>query len=255
MTQYSFGAGAFWGNRSDTTGSGIGPDQFAVLQNISLDFGFDMRELHGQFQFPVDVARGKGKINGKAQFARVFAAIYGDLFFGITPTAGMTDISEDEVHTIPASSTFTITVTNASTFVDDLGVYYGTGANAGQRFTQVTTPSLAGQYAVNLTTGVYTFASVDASVGVKISYIYMLSTGFKITLTNQIMGIKPEFKGSFYTKKTTAGRTGEMAVVLNLCTSGALRLPTRLDDYTIQEFDFSAYADATGTIGTISTSE
>ena len=31
--QLAFGAGALWGNRTDVTGAGIGPDQFAILQD------------------------------------------------------------------------------------------------------------------------------------------------------------------------------------------------------------------------------
>lgn len=251
--EYHFGAGAFWGNRTDVTGSGIGPDPFAVLQNITIDFGFDIRPLHGQFQFPVDVARGKGKITGKAAFARFFGAIYGDLFFGTTPTTGMTDVAENEAGTIPSSPTYTITVTNAANYVDDLGVL---NATTGAKFTRVTSPSASGQYSVNTGTGVYTFAAADASGKVLISYIWTnASSGKSVAITNQLMGTTPEFKGTFYTKKVTQSVTGEMAIVLNACWPTALRLPTRLDDYEIQEFDFEAGADAANNIGTISTTE
>ena len=30
----AFGAGALWGSRTDVTGSGIGPDQFGILQDM-----------------------------------------------------------------------------------------------------------------------------------------------------------------------------------------------------------------------------
>ena len=56
-----------------------------------------------------------------------------------------------------------IAVANAASYADDLGVYYASGANAGNRFTRVTTPAAAGQYSVNLATGIYTFAAADAS--------------------------------------------------------------------------------------------
>ena len=36
--QLSFGSGAVWGERTDVTGSGIGPRQFGVLQDIQIDF-------------------------------------------------------------------------------------------------------------------------------------------------------------------------------------------------------------------------
>ena len=81
--QLAFGAGALWGNRTDVTASGIGPDQFGILQEVQIEWDWTTRELWGQHQFPVDIARGQGKISGKAKFARIFGAIYGDLFLVI----------------------------------------------------------------------------------------------------------------------------------------------------------------------------
>ena len=69
--QLSFGSGAVWGERTDVTGSGIGPRQFGVLQDIQIDFDWTDKELYGQLQFPVAIARGQGKITGKAKFAQI----------------------------------------------------------------------------------------------------------------------------------------------------------------------------------------
>src|SRR5579884_2636786 len=226
--QLAFGAGALWGNRTDTTGSGIGPDQFGILQEIDIDFDWQVKELWGQNQFPVDIARGQGKITGKAKFARIFGALYGDLFFGQTPATGQLTVSENEAAAVPASTPFTVTVANASSFVDDLGVYY---AATGNRFTRVTTPAAAGQYSVNL------------------------ASGKKLVITNQVMGYTPVFKATFYSVKATQSVSAGLSLMLNACTATKLSLPTRIDDYEIQELDFSAFADATGTIGTLSTNE
>src|SRR5262249_53017497 len=144
--QLAFGAGALWGTRTDATGSGIGPDQFGILQDVQIDWDWTTKELWGQYQFPVDIARGQGKVTGKAKFARIFGAIYGDLFFGQTPATGQLTVSENEAATVPATTPYTVTAANASAFIDDLGVYYASGASAGLRFTRVTTPSAAGQY-------------------------------------------------------------------------------------------------------------
>jgi hypothetical protein len=254
--QLAFGAGALWGNRTDVTGSGIGPDQFGILQDVQIDWDWTTKELWGQFQFPVDIARGQGKITGKAKFALIFGAIFGDLFFGQTPAAGQLTVSENEAATVPASPAYTVTVANAASYIDDLGVYYATGASAGNRFTRVTTPSSAGQYSVNLATGIYTFAAADASASLLISYLYTVSSaGRKLVLTNQFMGYTPTFKATFYTTKTTQSTPAGLALVLNACTASKLSLPTKIDDYEIQEFDFSAFADATGAIGTLSVNE
>ncbi|HTQ35261.1 MAG TPA: hypothetical protein VMI30_13930 [Stellaceae bacterium] len=164
-------------------------------------------------------------------------------------------IQPDQTHT-SSTGCYTVTVANAANFSDDLGVFYATGANSGERFTRVTTPSAAGQYSVNLATGIYTFSAADASAAVLVSYLYApTSSGKKLVISNQLMGFTPTFKATFYTQKSTLGVPAGLALVLNACTATKLSLPTKTDDYEIQQFDFSAFADATGTIGTLSTLE
>lgn len=253
--QLAFGAGALWGNRTDATGSGIGPDQFGILQEVQIEWEWTTRELWGQHQFPVDIARGQGKITGKAKFARIFGAIYGDLFFGQVPATGRLTVSDNEAAVVPGASPYAVTVANAANFADDLGVYYAAGANAGNRFTRVGTPSSAGQYSVNAATGVYTFAAADAGAAIVISYLFNSGTGKQLALTNQLMGFTPVFKATFYTSKTTQGVPAGLTLVLNACTASKLSLPTKTDEYEIQEFDFSAFADPTGAIGTLSVNE
>jgi len=247
--QLSFGSGAVWGERTDVTGSGVGPRQFGVLQDIEIDFDWTDKELYGQLQFPVAIARGQGKITGKAKFAQILGLLYSDIFFGVTPATGQFAVSQLEAATVPATTPYTVTPANAASYNDDLGVSY---AGSGKRFNRVTTPSVAGQYSVNFANGVYTFSAADASAAVLISYTYNIATsGSKLTLTNQPMGITPAFKATFY----TAYNGGGTALRLNACTATKLSLPTKLDNWTISELDFMAFADASGTIGYLSTVE
>jgi hypothetical protein len=247
--QLSFGSGALWGERTDATGSGIGPRQFGVLQDIQIDFDWTDKELYGQLQFPVAIARGQGKISGKAKFAQILGLLYSDLFFGSAASTGQFAISELEAAIVPAVTPYTVPVANASSYNDDLGVVY---AATGKRFNRVTTPSAAGQYSVNFASGIYTFAAADANAAVLISYTYNTTqTGNRMTLTNQLMGTTPTFKATFYTTYAGAGT----ALRLNACTANKLSMPTKIDDWTISEFDFMAFADASGTIGYLSTVE
>lgn len=247
--QLSFGSGALWGERTDLTGSGIGPRQFGVLQDIQIDFDWTDKELYGQVQFPVAIARGQGKISGKAKFAQIVGLLYSDIFFGTTAATGQFAISELEAAVVPATTPFTVAVANASSYNDDLGVVYT--AN-GKRFNRVATPSAPGQYSVNFASGIYTFAAADAGAAVLISYTYAAAaSGAKLTLTNQLMGTTPTFKATFYTMYNGEGT----ALRLNACTANKLSLPTKIDDWTINELDFMAFADASGTIGYLSTVE
>ncbi len=247
--QLSFGSGAVWGERTDVTGSGIGPRQFGVLQDIQIDFDWTDKELYGQLQFPLAIARGQGKITGKAKFAQILGLLYSDIFFGLNAATGQLAVSQLEAATVPTSPTYTVTVANAASYNDDLGVVY---AASGKRFNRVTTPSAAGQYSVNFATGVYTFSAADASAALLVSYTYNIATsGSRLTISNQLMGATPTFKATFY---TTYGGAGT-ALRLNACTASKLSLPTKVDDWTINELDFMAFADASGTIGYLSTVE
>jgi hypothetical protein len=247
--QLSFGSGAVWGERTDVTGSGIGPRQFGVLQDIQIDFDWTDKELYGQLQFPVAIARGQGKITGKAKFAQILGLLYSDIFFGVAPATGQFAVSQLEAATVPAVTPYTVTAANAANYNDDLGVVY---ASSGKRFNRVTTPAAAGQYSVNFASGIYTFSSADAGAALLISYTYIVATnGSKMTITNQLVGTTPTFKATFYSNYSGNGT----ALRLNACTANKLSLPTRVDDWTINEFDFSAFADASGTIGYLSTVE
>lgn len=58
--QYTFGTG----NLYTTPVGGGAPFRFGALQDVGVDFSADVKQLFGQFQFPLDVARGKTKIEG-----------------------------------------------------------------------------------------------------------------------------------------------------------------------------------------------
>ena len=251
--QLVFGIGALWATRTDV--AGVGPQQFAILQENSIDFSFEIKELYSQYGFPVDIARAKGKITGKAKFARVFGALYANIFFGENnPTSGETTVSQDELATITTGNAAALAVSITGTaWVADLGVYYNTSSRI--RFVYTTgTPTAAGQY-TSLGGGTYKFYTGDVGQVIAISYVYTDATGFNFTINNHFMGFTPTFSCTLYQNRTTLGGVGKLTLRLNECTSNRFSLPSRLDDYAIPDFDFSAFADGTNTVGTLSTTE
>ena len=246
--QLIFGIGALWGTRSDV--ASVGPDQFAVLQDNTVDFSFEVKELYSQLGFPIDIARGKGKVTGKAKVARVFAALYADIFFGATVAAGEDNVSQNETYTLAGG---TLTVTYHTGYVADLGIYYLTGAQS--RFSLTTgVPGTLGAYSTG-TNGIYTFYTGDVGATIGVSYVYTDASGKTITITNNFMGYTPTFIGTFYQQRATQGSSGQLTLRLNECVSSRLSLPSRIDDYAIQDFDWQAFSGASNNIGTISTSE
>ena len=254
MTQLSFGPGVMWGERIDAMGSGIGPRQFGLMQDVDITYTWTSKELYGQEQFPAALARGQGKITGKAKLARINVLLYSDIFFGLTSQAGQQTVSQYEPATIPAVPPFNVVAANAATFMYDLGVYYAASSDA---FNRVTTPVNPGEYTVN-NVGVYTFAAVDQSVAIRISYTYnIVGVGRQIQITNQVQGTTPYFRATIF-QKVSPGQPGPgtqvlpWCMTLNACHSSSLSFPTAQDAWTLNAFDFMAYADASGNIGTIS---
>jgi hypothetical protein len=392
--QYGFGSGVLYGIRTDIANGT--PVRFGTLQDVSIDFSGEIKELYGQQQYPVDTARGKTKIEGKAKFAQISAGQFNNLFFGqtlqsggqrlsafneqeyvssqsavtlqtsgavasgatsvplvsvaglyvgmvasgsgsipngttvasinvatntivlsaattgaiiistpltfsplslntsVAATAGATSLTfasttgvavgqtpsstisgaivAGTLVTAVTSTTVTLsqplgaavasgsaisfaapptaTAANGGTFDLDLGPLY---SETSEPLTLVTgTPTLSGTYAVNNTTGVYTFSPADQGVGVLLNYTYTdASTGFRILGTNLLMGATPRFEAVF--TQNYGGNSTTLKLLA--CTSSKLTMPTKIDDYVINEIDFMAYANAAGNVFELSTSQ
>jgi hypothetical protein len=231
--QFGFGSGLLYAQRTDITGQG--PLRFGAFQDLSLDFSGELKELFGQNQFALDVARGKVKIEGKAKFAQISAPMMNAIFFGGTITTGQNLTIYQEADSIPAVSTYTITVAQSAHFVADLGVHY---ASNGNPFTLVASAPTVGQYMVNAATGVYTFAAADEGVAVLIDYTYSATTGYSLASGNPLMGNTPKFAATF----TQIYEGNTITINMPNCVSSKLTLPTKLDDYVMEELDFQAFA-------------
>lgn len=238
MTQYVFGTGELY---TIPTAGGTAR-KFGALQDVMVDFSSDIKQLFGQYQFPLDVARGKTKIEGSAKTGEVDITAFNSFYFGQTTTAGQTLRASNEAQTVPAMSTYTVTADNAVTFDQDLGVTY---AVTGVAFVRVDSAPAVGQYSVDEDTGVYTFASADASAAVLINYLYTTSAGDRLDLGNPLMGSTPKFR--LVLTQEYDGKT--FTLVLYSCTAGKLSLPLKQDDYLIADLSFQAQANESNQVG------
>lgn len=247
MAQYGFGAGNMYGILPGTPPT---PMRFGTLQEVTIDFSANIKELFGQNKFSDVVAQGQTKVTGKAKFGRINAKTYNNLFFNQAMSTGMTLVAQDEMVTIPAADPYSAIVANGATFQQDLGVIY---AVTGQSLICVAAAPATGQYSVNPATGAYTFAAADTGQKVYISYTYTSdTTGSTITLNNQLIGQAPTWQGIFNGK--FSGK--QVTMILNACVSNKLSLiSTKVEDFMVPELDFSASCDAGGVLGYLSTHE
>lgn len=244
MAEYGFGSGALW---SIPSGSNQTPTRYGALQNVGVDFKSTTKPLFGQNQLPLTVARGSMNIAGKGEFAQLQARFYNDIFFGSasTATVAQTICIDGESGTIPTTP-YQITVTNSATWVTDLGVTFSA---TGLPLTRVASSPTTGQYSCSA--GVYTFASADTGLGVKISYTYTTSTGATLTISNQPMGVAPTFK----TILSMPYNSQKFSLTLNACVADSVSLNTSLEDFLKQPFSFMAFTDSSSTLGTLSFAE
>jgi len=256
MTSINFGVGTAIGRRTDV--SNPTPSFLGILQEVDISFDQTLKELMGQYKMPVDVAPAQLKVTGKAKFARISAYTINDLFLGdsVTLSAGER-MSIAEAATIPATpGPYTITVAQNATFQNDLGVFY---ASSGVQLIRVASAPAVGQYSVDDITpgqGVYTFAAADQAVGVLIYYNYTVTNLKQISMDNKLMGTGPSFELNLQEVYTNnAGQTNYLYLKLNACRSSKMTMPFKNIDYTISEFDFTAFADQANNWGSISTNE
>jgi hypothetical protein len=241
MAQYVFGTGEVY---ITPVGGGV-PLKVGALQDVSVEFSSDSKQLYGQYQFALDVARGKSKIEGKASSGQMNAELWNQVFFGQEVSTGQRKQAINEAGTVPAMATYTVTVTNAADFYMDLGVY---DALTGLPLTQVPAMPGDGQYSVS-NAGVYTFNVAQAGDSMLFNYIYDDgAAGSTIELANLLMGATPKFQ--VVLSQTYQGKT--ITVVLYSCVSEKLSMPFKQDDYLVNEMDFQAQANDAGRIGFIS---
>ena len=237
--QFNFGAGSLWGLRTDIANAT--PVSFGTLQDVSLEFSGDTKMLYGQNQYAIALARGKTKVDLKAKFAQIRGALFNNIYFGGTPTATQTLVAENEAATAVAE---TYTVANSAHFLNDLGVTYA-ATGIPLTYTASASPAVQGTYTQSA--GVYKLAVADATAAVLTSYTYSTVAGTQIILNNQRMGVTPVFQATF--EEVFDGR--QAVFTFNNCVAGKLSMPTKQDDFTINEIDFAVSANAAGVIGTI----
>jgi hypothetical protein len=238
-----FGPGIAIVTRTDVTPSPA--VNIGYAQELSLDFAGSTKQLFGQNQFPLVAARSTVKVSGKMKAATLSGIAMNNIFFGssFTPASGFA-WNINEAHSVPASSSYTVTVTNSAQFDADLGVTYAVSGLPLQRVTSVTA---AGQYSVSA--GVYTFDVADASAALLFTYTSTITTATsqKLIVTNQPIGFTPTFQLDYYTSLSQPTAEPYAVRVFN-CVAAKLSMGFKLEDFMMPEFDFDVFANPAGQV-------
>lgn len=188
MPVYSFGSGTVWAFRTDVANPT--PVKVFDLMESSIEISLSGKGLNANKVFSVAYGRGEGKVSGKLKFARQQARILSDLLLGVPLNKGQIDVVNGERLTIGAS----VTVANGADFLFDNGII---NVATGQPFERVNAAPATGQYAVDVSTGEYSFAAADVTAAIPIIASYgfgIANVGQRITITNQDQGLQPAFQ-------------------------------------------------------------
>lgn len=247
MSQYMFGAGMMIAIPQKSIPT---PRQLGTMQEVTIDFSGSLKELFGQKQFSEASARGQQKITGKAKMANINMNTYNDLYFNEEVKVGQNLAAFNVEKTVDATAgTILLELGTNCSFLENLGVMNYDG----KTLERVANSPTLDEYTLDDATGKYSFNEAMKGKTVYVSYLYNDSAnGQRIVINNQLMGEAPTFKGIFN------GRFGgkQMTLILNSCTSSKLSLvSTKLEDFSIPEFDFGAMANSAGRVGDLSSAE
>jgi hypothetical protein len=254
LRQFIFGPGAGWTRLvqyvDGTPPTVSQPRRFEVVQEITIEFDLTLEELYGDQLYPVAIALGKGKVNGKVKIAALGANFLNQAFIGSSAGAqsgqrvmAMTGAQLGEMTTVPSASPYQYTVINAASFVADWGVRY---ADTGLPLAAATTVSAAGQYS-STSAGVYTFDSSDAGRPIFIDYEYSQTGGSTLEVVNALQGDVSIF--SFRYQGIFGGQ--KIGIYLPNAVSDKFNMQTKVQGFTEPELTFNAFAGPDGTVGYI----
>lgn len=235
---YNFGVGNLYITPSTANAT---PVLCGVLKDVNVSTSFEQKSLYGQFQFPIDSARGQGKMSIKAKNSLINGGTIYSVLAGASPTVGSEIGVANESATVPATSPYTRVVSNGATFKSDLGIFNVTKNKFMSRGSSVATNT----YTVNETTGTYTFDAGNSSDVLQISYSYTSTTvGYTTSLSNQLMGAGTTFSVRLFNQF----KANSFGILLYAVTFSKFDMGFKQSDYTEQDLEGEAFASSTGKI-------
>ena len=269
---FGFGAGRARLITNGATGAPTGQAvELGVVGSASVDLKVDLKELRGAYRYPIAVADGKGTASGTVSFMQFWpqtlaSILGGTLAIGTTATVPTAVI--DEQGTIPAVTTFTVTLAQAasmvvgseivSVVVNGSPTFYNRSSSA--PVSALTAGVTQGTYSI--AAGVMTFATADAGLLIKTSYLYYNAVvhsgstpGFADNSSVALKQIGMNTASTFQLTLIGIGKniynnaTQQFILQLNACLAPSLKINYKLDDFTDLALDFWAFVDATGTLG------
>lgn len=218
------------------------PVNIGYAQELTIDFGGEAKQLHGQDQIALVIARGLMKCTGKMKSAMIQPVAFNNTFWGQTLAAGGFQWNVGENRTVPTGGG-TITASLGATFDADLGVVY---AATNVPLLRTTAAPTTGSYST-AAGGVYAFAAGDATLGVNLTYTSSVTVGQSQLIVNTPIGYTPAFQLDYWSQLNQP-TAKPFAVRLYYCVGSKNAMSFKLSDFMMPEFDFEFGALQNGNV-------
>lgn len=223
-------------------------NEFGQLQDISVSFKVNLKELNGRGQDAVYIAKGKRAVDIKGTFALINAPSINQLLDGTLSTGMRKVIDPAPVLQIPTVTPYTVpvgTIPQSGTFNTLLCVYDVSNPAIAVPMSRVTGVPTAGQFSFDGTSEL-TFSAADEGKNIQVIYDYTISSvGQTIALNNTPMGAGSAFQLEFFT--TLAGY--QLNMVLVQCMAAGTDLNMKMEDFLIPSFEAKAFASSADILG------
>lgn len=214
---------------------------FGIIQNVNLDIAASVKTLYGENIFPEAIGVGTHAVTGSGAFAKWNTDLLPKYMFGTEMQSGNLQRVEEPAG-VPAVSPYTFTVAKASDFYRNIGVI---NLANGQHLKRVSSTPSAGQYSVDVATGVYTFNASEQGASLLIRYDADVSTGQHFEMANRRMGqqypftltLANEFQGKAY------------SLTLYQCVITKQSMAFKNDDFAIPAIEWSCFTNDAGILG------
>lgn len=221
------------------------PVHLAHLKEASIDLDVDIKSLYGKGRFPIAHAGGEGKLEFKGKDAQVSSAAMNILMNGGGLTDGLIAITDVYAALVPDTPfSLTPTVPDGGSFDADLGVR---GAD-GFPWVRVASNPSAKQYAVNTTTGAYTFAAANVGTPVYISFAHRKASADgamkRMKMSNITQGALAHFRLDYFTEYD--GK--QFVFIMFSVAAGKFGMSFKSGDFSVPEFNLSAMEDGNGDV-------
>lgn len=234
---YNFGVGrAFAVDPNDSKNT----LELLTVQSITVNFNGEIQQLHGNLALPVSAAVGKVNVEGSMNVAAVNQDAFARYMWGTSFTSG--SVEQFEINQAVPATPFEITVPSPLTLIDIQVVYRDA---TGEALVRVDSAPAAGQYAVDLNTGVITFNSAEEDEVVQIVGKQTTTAGRQYEMKNYIMGSNKPFQLDMFNEFQG---TKQGMVLTNVLMSSYNEAWTN-DNYGIPAVNFTCFADASGRLG------